>query len=110
MGLRENVRFAADRITGRRGDCPHVGDVRDVEPDRRDGCSDCLAAGDGWRALRMCAICGYVGCCDSSKNKHATRHAHATGHPIARSFQPGEDWAWCYVDRRIVDLPPGPTR
>jgi|SRR5215218_494573 len=106
MGLRENITFAIQRGTGHRSRCAHVAQARDVEPDSREGCSDCLAVGDSWRALRMCAVCGHVGCCDSSKNKHASRHAEATGHPIARSFQPGEDWAWCYVDKRMVDVPP----
>jgi uncharacterized UBP type Zn finger protein len=52
--------------------------------------------------LRLCMICGHVGCCDNSKNKHATKHYHTTGHPIIRSFQPGENWLWCYPDGRIV--------
>ncbi|HYI98745.1 MAG TPA: UBP-type zinc finger domain-containing protein [Thermoleophilaceae bacterium] len=104
MGLRDNLRFAVQRATGHRSRCPHTAQVRDVEPDSRDGCPECLALGDDWRALRICAVCGHVGCCDSSKNRHATRHAHTSGHPIARSFEPGEDWAWCYVDRRLVDV------
>lgn len=53
---------------------------------------------DSWIHLRVCAECGHVGCCDASKNKHATRHFHATGHPIIRSYEPGETWGWCYVD------------
>jgi hypothetical protein len=106
MGLSDNVRFALQRATGHRSHCEHVAQVRDAEPDSAEGCLDCLAVGDGWRALRICAVCGYVGCCDSSPNKHASKHAHASGHPIARSFQPGEDWAWCYVHRRLVDAPP----
>jgi uncharacterized UBP type Zn finger protein len=48
--------------------------------------------------LRLCLSCGHVGCCDSSQNKHATKHFRATGHPLIRSFQPGEDWRWCYLD------------
>jgi hypothetical protein len=54
--------------------------------------------GDSWVHLRECLICGHVGCCDSSPDRHATAHYHATGHPIVRSFEPGEDWRWCYVD------------
>jgi uncharacterized UBP type Zn finger protein len=58
--------------------------------------------GDRWVHLRMCLACGHVGCCDSSKNKHATGHFHATRHPVMRSFERGEDWAWCYVDEDYV--------
>ena len=60
------------------------------------GCADCLAAGGWWVHLRRCAACGHVGCCDSSPNQHASGHAAATGHRIAQSFEPGEDWFWDY--------------
>jgi uncharacterized UBP type Zn finger protein len=63
-----------------------------------DGCQECLAIGDEWVHLRLCLTCGHVGCCDSSKNKHATKHYRATQHPVIRSFEPGERWLWCYVD------------
>ena len=63
-----------------------------------DGCEDCLAVGDDWVHLRRCMECGHIGCCDSSKNQHATKHFHAKGHPVVRSFEPGENWSWCYVD------------
>jgi uncharacterized UBP type Zn finger protein len=62
-------------------------------------CWDCVKLGDGWVHLRMCLTCGHVGCCDSSKNKHASRHFRAAGHPLIRSIQPGERWIWCYVDQ-----------
>ena len=78
--------------------CSHLDQIRDVTPSA-NGCEDCLKIGDTWVHLRECLICGHVGCCDSSKNKHATKHFHATGHPIVQSFQPGEDWRWCYVDQ-----------
>jgi Zn ribbon nucleic-acid-binding protein len=77
--------------------CTHLGEIRDVTPSA-EGCEDCLKIGDTWVHLRECLICGHVGCCDSSKNKHATKHFHATGHPIIQSFQPDEDWKWCFVD------------
>lgn len=64
-----------------------------------DGCEECLKTGDTWVHLRLCLECGHVGCCDYSKNKHATKHYHATRHPIITSFEPGEDWGWCYIDR-----------
>ncbi len=79
------------------GKCKHLSEVREVTPSAQ-GCEDCLKAGDSWVHLRMCLSCGHVGCCDSSKNKHATKHFHATSHPIMKSVQPGEQWGWCYVD------------
>ena len=77
--------------------CDHLDQLTDVEP-RADGCEECLAIGDDWVHLRLCTTCGHVGCCDSSKNKHATRHFRDSGHPIVRSFEPGEEWGWCYMD------------
>jgi hypothetical protein len=55
----------------------------------------------------MCETCGVIGCCDSSPNRHASRHAHETGHPIIRSVEPGEDWSWCYTDEVMFRLAPG---
>jgi uncharacterized UBP type Zn finger protein len=83
-------------------DCAHLDQVKDVRPSA-NGCEDCLKTGDGWSHLRLCMICGHVGCCDSSKNRHATRHFQTTNHPIIKSFEPGEDWAWCYVDQVFLD-------
>lgn len=78
--------------------CSHLDSIaRDITPLSR-GCAECLKIGDPWVHLRLCLSCGNVGCCDSSKNKHATKHHRATGHPIVRSFEPGETWIWCYVD------------
>ena len=77
--------------------CSHVRDVRDVAPGT-SGCEECLATGDTWVHLRLCLVCGHVGCCDSSKNKHATRHFHATRHPVMRSLEPGETWGWCFPE------------
>jgi len=79
------------------GKCKHLSEVRDVAPSAQ-GCVDCLKTGDSWVHLRMCLSCGHVGCCDSSKNKHATKHFNATSHPVMKSYQPGEQWGWCYVD------------
>ena len=81
--------------------CTHLDQIRDVEA-RTDGCEECLKTGDSWVHLRKCLNCGHVGCCDSSKNTHATKRYHATEHPIMQSFQPGETWRWCYVDQEIV--------
>lgn len=67
------------------------------------GCEECLKSGDTWVHLRLCLVCGHVGCCDSSKNKHATRHYHATQHPLVRSLERGEQWAWCYADEEFFE-------
>ncbi len=77
--------------------CTHLDQVRDVEP-RTQGCGECLKIGGRWVHLRLCRTCGEVGCCDSSPNRHASKHAAAVGHPIVSSLEPGEDWSWCYVD------------
>jgi len=86
--------------------CSHLDHVRLTElPDAVDGCLDCLAAGSPWCHLRICLECGHVGCCDSSPNRHATKHASETAHPIIRSIQPGEDWSWCYPDQLAMVIP-----
>jgi len=77
--------------------CTHLATIHNVRP-LTDGCAECLALGEGWVHLRLCLECGHVGCCDSSKNKHATKHFHATRHPIVRSIEPGESWKWCFID------------
>ena len=69
------------------------------------GCPECIKMGDNWVHLRECLICGHVGCCDSSKNKHATRHFHTSQHPVMRSVEPGERWGWCYVDQAMAQMP-----
>ncbi|MCA8831433.1 UBP-type zinc finger domain-containing protein [Hymenobacter pini] len=66
-------------------------------------CPECVAQGDTWVHLRVCQTCGHVGCCDSSKNRHATRHFQATEHPVVTSAEPGEQWAWCYVHEQIAE-------
>jgi uncharacterized UBP type Zn finger protein len=69
-------------------------------------CEDCVKTGDTWMHLRLCLSCGHVGCCDQSKNRHATRHYRETAHPLIRSIEPGEGWVWCYVDKAVVgELP-----
>ncbi len=81
--------------------CAHLSAIRPVTPSAR-GCEDCLKIGDRWLHLRLCLSCGHVGCCDSSKNTHARKHWLAVDHPIVQSFQPGEDWRWCYPDDMFV--------
>lgn len=87
--------------------CPHVDQVKiDKVPTRAQvpGCPECLAIGSGWVHLRICRTCGQVGCCDSSPQHHASRHAAEAGHPIITSIEPGEHWSWCFVDDRGVRL------
>ncbi len=83
--------------------CQDITDLGpDPEPHTQEGCEDCLAVGGTWVHLRLCLGCGHVGCCDSSPAKHATKHAGETGHPVIRSFEPGESWRWCFVDAELV--------
>ena len=81
--------------------CTHKDQVKEVTP-MSDGCVDCLKTGDAWVHLRLCLTCGYVGCCNDSKNKHGAKHYAAEGHPLIKSFQPGEDWVWCYPDEALL--------
>jgi uncharacterized UBP type Zn finger protein len=83
------------------GPCDHAAAMKDPPPNTPAGCEECLRTGDQWVHLRLCEECGHVGCCDSSKNKHATKHFRATTHPVVASFQPGENWKWCYVDETM---------
>jgi uncharacterized UBP type Zn finger protein len=79
--------------------CTHLDTIKITElPDAVDGCAECLATGGAWVHLRICLECGHVGCCDSSPNRHASRHAASAGHPIIRSIEPGEEWSYCFVD------------
>ncbi len=79
--------------------CDHIENAdKSINPRTPEGCEDCLKTGDSWVHLRLCLECGHVGCCDNSKNKHATKHFLQTGHPVIKSFEPGEDWEYCYVD------------
>lgn len=81
---------------------PHLMLVRPVAPLTPEGCAECLELGTDWVHLRLCLTCGHIGCCDSSPMRHARGHAMAIGHPITQSFEPGEDWRWCYVDQTYV--------
>jgi uncharacterized UBP type Zn finger protein len=83
--------------------CFHLEHPGHAEPKTPEGCEECLKSGDRWVHLRLCLKCGHVGCCDQSKNRHATKHFHDTEHAVIRSFQPGEHWRWCYVDEIFAD-------
>jgi uncharacterized UBP type Zn finger protein len=85
--------------------CQHLKGLKPHKP-RSEGCEECLKMGDTWVHLRLCESCGHVGCCDSSKNKHATKHYGATQHPIIRSLEPGEDWGFCYPDDLFFETLP----
>ncbi len=86
--------------------CSHLGTIEVTElPAEVEGCEECLKAGDGWLHLRICLECGKVGCCDSSPGRHASRHAAEEGHPVMRSIEPGEDWAWCFTDEIAFVIP-----
>ena len=105
-----NVRRAELRdgevVSGRVGIttfCDHLRAApADTRPNVEGVCEDCVVEGvDTWVHLRMCLTCGHVGCCDSSPRTHATAHFVATGHPVMRSAEPGEEWRWCFVDSRL---------
>jgi hypothetical protein len=85
--------------------CDHIaGATLDAEPSG-PGCAECLASGGHWVHLRRCLACGHIGCCDNSPSRHATAHAHETGHPVIRSYEPREDWVYCYPDDLAVEAP-----
>jgi hypothetical protein len=91
--------------------CTHLDTIAAVDPSA-DGCEDCLRTGGRWVHLRMCQTCGHVGCCDNSPGRHATGHWHSSRHPLIRSFEPGEEWFWCYPDELAFELdgvPPAPS-
>jgi len=88
--------------------CTHTDQiVKDVTPKTPEGCEECLKEGTKWVQLRMCLICGHIGCCDSSVGKHATKNFNETGHPIMMSFtgkEPNDEWKWCYIDNMYVEI------
>jgi uncharacterized UBP type Zn finger protein len=85
--------------------CQHLNQIKFTTTGKKV-CEECVKMGDSWVHLRLCLECGHVGCCDSSKNKHATKHFRQSQHPLVRSIEPGENWVWCYVD----EIAPGEVR
>jgi hypothetical protein len=83
--------------------CTHLDTIAAVAPSSQ-GCEDCLAIGGRWIHLRRCTSCGHVGCCDSSQNRHATQHFRTIGHPLVQSYEPGEEWYWCFVDQVAFEM------
>jgi hypothetical protein len=82
------------------------GHLETIDPDRPapvDVCPACVAMGSRWVHLRQCLECGATNCCDSSPNRHATAHFHASGHPVMQSLEPDQDWAWCFVDKLTME-------
>jgi hypothetical protein len=88
--------------------CTHLDEVRDITP-TADGCEDCLAIGGHWVHLRVCRSCGHVGCCDSSPNRHASAHVRRSEHHLVQSYEPGEEWWWCYADQVAFTVPSAPS-
>lgn len=86
--------------------CTHLKEIQSPEPQTPSGCEECLKTGSWWVHLRLCETCGHVGCCDSSPNRHATKHFHSTGHPIIKSFEPNEHWGYCYPDELFYESLP----
>lgn len=85
--------------------CSHLDLIQVTQPDLAAGtlvCEVCVELGDTWPNLRMCLVCGYIGCCDTSKNKHMIQHVREIGHPLVRSIEPGEAWIWCYEDKSFL--------
>jgi len=85
-------------------ECSHLEEAEGKEARAKTkGCEECLKTGDSWVHLRLCETCGHVGCCDDSKNRHATAHFRTTRHPVIKSFEPGESWRYCYVDEQMSE-------
>lgn len=83
--------------------CQDIASITTVRPPREHVCEECVKTGDAWVHLRTCQRCGVTLCCDSSPNRHATKHAHATGHPVIASAEPGERWLYCYRDELFAE-------
>jgi hypothetical protein len=83
--------------------CQHLQELQSLKKAKEYICEECVKTGSDWMHLRTCQTCGVTLCCDSSPNKHASKHAHTTGHPVAISAEPGERWAWCYKDEQYME-------
>jgi hypothetical protein len=85
------------------GACSHIDAIDEVRPPQRRACEDCVKIGARWVHLRTCQACGGTRCCDDSPNRHASKHAAATGHPVIASAEPGERWLYCYPDDAFAE-------
>lgn len=103
--MRKQLQRLFNRNPGREQPrCPHDGRVQAITP-QAQGCQECLDSGEAWVNLRLCLTCGHVGCCDSSPNKHATKHYHKTGHAVIQTLEPGQNWCWCYEHQVWLEPP-----
>ncbi|RIV18702.1 hypothetical protein DYU11_27420 [Fibrisoma montanum] len=82
--------------------CSHLAELTEIKPAQAYVCDECVKVGGTWVHLRTCQTCGTTLCCDSSPSRHATRHFHASGHPVVASAEPGERWVWCYTDQQMA--------
>ncbi|NID10142.1 UBP-type zinc finger domain-containing protein [Fibrivirga algicola] len=85
----------------RQKQCDELTTLVEIKPTRTYVCEECVKTGDSWVHLRTCQVCGQTHCCDSSPNKHATKHFLATNHPVISSAEPGENWVWCYIHEQL---------
>ena len=92
-----------DTLANMADSCAHIGAINDVKHAKKRECAECVKMGGRWVHLRTCQTCGVTLCCDSSPNKHASRHARADGHPVVASAEPGEQWLYCFVDDTFVE-------
>ena len=83
--------------------CSHLSSLTELRVADEYVCEECIKTGDSWVHLRTCQTCGTTLCCDSSTNKHATKHSRASSHPVVASAEPGERWLWCYVDEQMAE-------
>ena len=86
-------------VPGAPRSCNHLDAATEAPVPSTGECAECVVLGREWVHLRQCLTCGHVGCCDSSRGRHAAGHFHDTDHPVMRSVEPGEAWRWCYIDR-----------
>lgn len=83
--------------------CAHIEAITDVKHAKRRVCEECIKTGDPWVHLRTCQECGATLCCDNSINRHATKHAHSSKHPVIASAEEGERWLYCYPDEQFAE-------
>jgi uncharacterized UBP type Zn finger protein len=83
--------------------CAHIAAITSVKQPKRRKCEECVKIGAQWVHLRTCQQCGRTLCCDNSPNRHATKHARESGHPVIASAEPDEQWLYCYPDDVFVD-------
>jgi CPA2 family monovalent cation:H+ antiporter-2 len=100
--IRKKLDQVANMDSAKKKGCVHFDQIVEVTPDAVDVCPQCVELGDTWVNLRLCMICGQVGCCDDSINTHARKHSQESGHPVIMSHMPNEDWLWCYPDEVLI--------